>query len=103
MIDLDYSLSFVEDSGNFPNLLIGLFGHSWGAYCDYRTDLFNTLVKFFNNNLSYKKTSDILYIHVNTLRARIKTIEKILDLDIMSVDAIVNIRIMLILKLHNFF
>ncbi|MGX7167509.1 helix-turn-helix domain-containing protein [Facklamia hominis] len=70
---------------------------------NYRTDLFNTLVIFFNNNLSYKKTSDILYIHVNTLRARIKTIEKILDLDIMSVDAIVNIRIMLILKLHNFF
>lgn len=31
-IDLDYAISFVEDSGNFPNLPIGLFGHSWGAY-----------------------------------------------------------------------
>lgn len=34
MIDLDYALSFVEDSGNFQNLPIGLFEHSWGAYFD---------------------------------------------------------------------
>lgn len=33
VIDLDYAISFVEDSGNFPKLPIGLFGHSWGAYC----------------------------------------------------------------------
>lgn len=31
-IDLDYAISFVEDSGNFPDLPIGLFGHSWGGY-----------------------------------------------------------------------
>lgn len=31
-IDLDYAISFVEDSGNFPALPIGLLGHSWGAY-----------------------------------------------------------------------
>lgn len=33
VIDLDYAISFVEDSGNLPNLPIGLFGHSWGGYC----------------------------------------------------------------------
>jgi dipeptidyl aminopeptidase/acylaminoacyl peptidase len=32
VIDLDYAISFVEDSGNFPDLPIGLFGHSWGGY-----------------------------------------------------------------------
>ena len=30
--DLDYAISFVEESGNFPDLPIGLFGHSWGGY-----------------------------------------------------------------------
>lgn len=31
-VDLDYAISFVEESGNFPDLPIGLFGHSWGGY-----------------------------------------------------------------------
>ena len=32
VIDLEYAISFVEQSGNFPPLPIGLFGHSWGGY-----------------------------------------------------------------------
>ena len=32
VIDLDYAIQFVEESGNFPNLPILLFGHSWGGY-----------------------------------------------------------------------
>lgn len=32
VIDLDHAITFVETSGNFPNLPIMLFGHSWGAY-----------------------------------------------------------------------
>ncbi len=32
VVDLDYAISFVEKSGNFPNLPIVLFGHSWGGY-----------------------------------------------------------------------
>ena len=32
VIDLNYAISYVEDSGNFPDLPIGLFGHSWGGY-----------------------------------------------------------------------
>ena len=31
-IDLDYAISFVEESGDFPDLPIVLFGHSWGGY-----------------------------------------------------------------------
>lgn len=30
--DLDHAISFVEESGNFPQLPIALFGHSWGGY-----------------------------------------------------------------------
>ncbi len=32
VIDLDYAITFVKESGNFPNLPIFLFGHSWGGY-----------------------------------------------------------------------
>jgi len=32
VIDLNYAISYVEESGNFPDLPIGLFGHSWGGY-----------------------------------------------------------------------
>lgn len=32
VIDLDYAISFVEQSGNFADLPIVLFGHSWGGY-----------------------------------------------------------------------
>ena len=31
-IDLDYAVTFVEESGEFPDLPIALFGHSWGGY-----------------------------------------------------------------------
>jgi len=32
LIDLDYAISFVEKSGNFPERPIVLCGHSWGGY-----------------------------------------------------------------------
>jgi len=32
VIDLDYAITFVEESGKFPDLPIALFGHSWGGY-----------------------------------------------------------------------
>lgn len=32
VIDLDHAITFVEESGNFPDLPIALFGHSWGGY-----------------------------------------------------------------------
>ncbi len=32
VIDLDHAISFVEESDDFPDVPIMLFGHSWGAY-----------------------------------------------------------------------
>ncbi len=32
VIDLDYAITFLEESGKFPDLPIALFGHSWGGY-----------------------------------------------------------------------
>ena len=32
LIDLNYTISFVEESGYFPDMPICLFGHSWGGY-----------------------------------------------------------------------
>ncbi len=32
VVDLDRAITFVEKSGNFPDLPIALFGHSWGGY-----------------------------------------------------------------------
>ncbi|MBD5508117.1 MAG: alpha/beta fold hydrolase [Lachnospiraceae bacterium] len=32
VVDLDYAISYVEESGIFPDLPIVLFGHSWGGY-----------------------------------------------------------------------
>lgn len=32
VVDLDHAITFVEESGNFPDLPIMLFGHSWGGY-----------------------------------------------------------------------
>ena len=40
------------------------------------TDLLNTLIIFFSLNCSYKETSEHLFLHVNSLRSRIATIEK---------------------------
>ncbi len=32
LIDLDHAITFVEESGNFEDLPLVLFGHSWGGY-----------------------------------------------------------------------
>ncbi|MDT2811919.1 helix-turn-helix domain-containing protein [Vagococcus lutrae] len=50
------------------------------------TDLLNTLIIFFSLNCSYKETSEHLFLHVNSLRSRIATIEKILNIDITNTD-----------------
>jgi len=45
VIDLDHAIDFVENSGNFPELPIGLFGHSWGGYSACNVLLYHPEVK----------------------------------------------------------
>lgn len=73
VVDLDYAISFVEESGKFPDLPIGLFGHSWGGYsvssvltyhpevkaviescgCNRPTDLFESVGKAMAGDVIY--------------------------------------------------
>lgn len=57
-----------------------------------QTNLYETLSTFFSNNLSYKNTSEALFIHVNTLRARIKNIENLTTVDFNNINSIINIK-----------
>ncbi|MHC5099789.1 helix-turn-helix domain-containing protein, partial [Peptoniphilus genitalis] len=57
-----------------------------------QTNLYETLSTFFSNNLSYKNTSEALFIHVNTLRARIKNIENLTTVDFNNINRIINIK-----------
>ncbi len=45
VIDLEHAISFVEESGNFPELPICLFGHSWGGYSACNVLTFHPEVK----------------------------------------------------------
>ncbi|MDH6363492.1 DNA-binding PucR family transcriptional regulator [Enterococcus sp. PF1-24] len=70
---------------------------------NHQTTLYDTLVTFFSNDLSFIATSRTLFIHVNTLRARIKTIEKILTLDLGRIDNLINIRLAILLYQFDYF
>lgn len=65
----------------------------------HHAQLYTTLVTFFNNHFSYTETSQILYIHVNTLRARLAKIETLLNIDFKNTDHLMNIH--LALRLHQ--
>lgn len=70
---------------------------------EHQTGLYETLVTFFSNDLSFVKTSTTLFIHVNTLRARIKTIEKILNIDVSRIDSLINIRLAILLYQFGYY
>ncbi|WP_035392790.1 helix-turn-helix domain-containing protein [Facklamia hominis] len=48
---------------------------------DNKSKLLETIQTFIQENYSFKETSRHLFIHVNTLRARITRIESILNID----------------------
>jgi len=59
VIDLDYAISFVEESGNFPDLPIGLIGHSWGAYSVSNVLTFHPEVKAVIECCGFNRSSDM--------------------------------------------
>lgn len=59
VIDLDHAISFVEESGNFPDLPIVLFGHSWGGYSVCSVLSYHPEVKAVVECAGFNKSSDI--------------------------------------------
>ncbi|WP_071392797.1 PucR family transcriptional regulator [Bacillus tuaregi] len=61
----------------------------------YNTQLLNTIQIYFKNNFSNKETSESLFIHKNTLRARIQRIEEVLSINFTDNDDTLNLQIAL--------
>lgn len=70
---------------------------------NHSADLYNTLVSFLSNDLSLKITSENLFIHVNSLRARLKKIEEVININLNNIDSIVNLRITTLLYQFGYF
>lgn len=69
----------------------------------HSSDLYLTLEYFFSNELSYKLTSEKLFIHVNTLHARIAKIEKLTHVSFSNLDSIIGLRLTLLLNQFDYF
>lgn len=64
----------------------------------YNTDLLRTLELFIKNDFCNTKTEKDLFIHKNTLRARLNSINKILNCDLKNSEDIFNIQLALKLR-----
>ncbi|NLE13686.1 MAG: alpha/beta hydrolase [Clostridiales bacterium] len=60
VIDLDYAVSFVEESGIFPDLPIVLFGHSWGGYSVCSVLTYHPEVKAVIECSGFNSSSDLI-------------------------------------------
>lgn len=67
--------------------------------CDSKGELINTLKAFFENNEAIKGTASELFIHINTLKYRLKRIEEITGHDLKKTEDKMNLY--LGLKIHE--
>ncbi len=65
-----------------------------------RTGYVETLLTYLKNDCSLKKTASDLFIHYNTLRYRLRSIEQLMNRDFNSAQHISEL--MLILKIHQY-
>jgi DNA-binding PucR family transcriptional regulator len=59
------------------------------------TELYQTLNVFFAHNQSYTQTARVLFIHINTLRARLKRVEILLNTDLSQTATLLNLNLAL--------
>lgn len=91
---------FLDDQGKINQLYVNKMMETY-IYplkehdTKHHTSLLPTLEVFLESGFSYNETSKQLFIHKNTLRARIKRIEQVLDADISHPDSLMNIYIAL--------
>ena len=57
------------------------------------SNLLQTLTIYLRENRNLGKTAEILYIHRNTIKYRVKRIEEILDCDLKDEEVIFNIKL----------
>ena len=62
LIDLDHVISYLEDSDEFPDLPIVLFGHSWGGYCVSSVLAYHPEVKAVIECSGFNSASDMFKI-----------------------------------------
>lgn len=67
----------------------------------HNANLLSSLQEYYKNDMSIEKTSQKLFIHVNTLRYRIEKIEKLISVDLKKSEDLFNVY--LGLKIHFFF
>jgi len=63
--------------------------------------LLETLKAFFDNNLSISKTSQVIYIHRNTLLYRLRRVKEITGLDSKKFDDAVQLRMALKMRIYQ--
>lgn len=83
----------------FNSLILPILQHDRA----HKSELYLTLEMFFSNDLSYKVTSRMMNIHVNTLRARIAKIEELLSVDLNNLDNILSLRVGTLLNHFGYF
>ena len=69
----------------------------------HSSNLYFTLESFFSNELSYKLTSEKLFIHVNTLHVRISKIEHLIHVSFSNLDSIIGLRLTILLNQFDYF
>ncbi|MGO2082982.1 PucR family transcriptional regulator [Vagococcus sp.] len=93
--DLGILKLFTNEAGNINELfieqilnqyIIPIINHDK----QYKSELLNTLETYIENNFSHTNTSECLFIHKNTLRARFKKIEKLLSINLNKSDHLMN-------------
>lgn len=62
---------------------------------EHSTELYQTIDTYFSSNQSIKESSELLFIHVNTLRSRLNRVEQILDLSLSNVEDVLSLQIAL--------
>ncbi|MGG0717067.1 helix-turn-helix domain-containing protein [Robertmurraya massiliosenegalensis] len=89
-------IGYVRLLSYIHNDLLSDFAHQYLSALEehdneYETDLIQTLVTYCNQNGDIVKTADILFIHQNTLRQRLKKIESILCIQLNDYTDLVNL------------
>lgn len=99
---------FTDSNGNINEAYLDELYRSYlKPILDYdkkhSSELYTTLEYFFSNELSYKSTSEKLFIHVNTLHARIAKIESLTHVSFSNLDNIIGLRLTVLLNQFDYF